>query len=48
VASANPEIDEALETIRQRGGAVRAWVVGDAKVEPGVSTQRAGLQWPLP
>lgn len=48
IATANPEIDEALETISQRGGAVRAWVVGDADVDSGVSTQRAGLEWPLP
>ncbi len=55
MATPNPEIDDALETIRQRGGAVRAWVVGDAEVEftkahfsSDVSTQRAGLDWPLP
>ena len=54
-ATANPEIDDALETIRQRGGAIRAWVVGDANVDFAkapfssvVSTQRAGLEWPLP
>jgi uncharacterized protein (DUF58 family) len=48
IACANAEIDESLETIRQRAGAVRAWVVGDAEVEPNVSVQRAGLEWPLP
>jgi uncharacterized protein (DUF58 family) len=48
IATANAEIDDSLETIRQRGGAVRAWVVGDAEVESNVSTQRAGLEWPLP
>jgi uncharacterized protein (DUF58 family) len=48
IATANAEIDESLETIRQRGGSVRAWVVGDAEVESSVSTQRAGLEWPLP
>jgi uncharacterized protein (DUF58 family) len=55
IATANPKIDDALETIRQRGGMVRAWVVGDAEVEfakapfsSDVSTQRAGLEWPLP
>jgi hypothetical protein len=48
IAGANTEIDDSLETIRQRGGAVRAWVVGDAEVESNVSTQRAGLEWPLP
>jgi uncharacterized protein (DUF58 family) len=48
IATANDEIDGSLETIRQRGGAVRAWVVGDAEVGSNVSTQRAGLEWPLP
>ncbi|HEX9098389.1 MAG TPA: DUF58 domain-containing protein [Candidatus Dormibacteraeota bacterium] len=48
LATANFEIDDALETIRLRGGAVRAWVVGDAKMDSAVSTQRAGLAWPLP
>jgi uncharacterized protein (DUF58 family) len=55
IATANPEIDDALETIRQRGGMVRAWEVGDAQGEfakapfsSDVSTQRAGLEWPLP
>jgi uncharacterized protein (DUF58 family) len=48
VAGASADIDDALETIRQRGGAVRAWVVGDAEMDSDVSTQRAGLGWPLP
>jgi uncharacterized protein (DUF58 family) len=48
IATANAEIDDSLENIKQRGGAVRAWVVGDAEVESSVSTQRAGLEWPLP
>jgi uncharacterized protein (DUF58 family) len=53
IATANGEIDDSLETIRQRGGAVRAWVVGDAELakapfKSDVSTQRAGLEWPLP
>ena len=55
IATANPEIDDALETIRRGGGAVRAWVVGDAEVDfakapfsSDVNTQRAGLGWPLP
>jgi uncharacterized protein (DUF58 family) len=48
VAAANAEIDDALETIRQRGGMVRAWAVGDAQMVSDVPTQRAGLDWPLP
>ena len=47
MAAPNPDIDDALEAVRRRGGSVRAWVVGDA--EPAVDTplQRAGLEWPL-
>jgi uncharacterized protein (DUF58 family) len=43
---ATPELVEALETVRQRGGRVRTWVVGDADVdiEP---FQRVGTTWPL-
>jgi uncharacterized protein (DUF58 family) len=46
-ASANPDIDNALETIKQRGGPTRAWVVGDAEIEADVPVQRVGLKWPL-
>ena len=46
-ASANAEIDEALETIKQRGGIARAWVVGEAEIEADVPVQRTGLKWPL-
>jgi uncharacterized protein (DUF58 family) len=40
------ELIEALETVRHRGGRVRAWVVGDAEVdlEP---FERVGIAWPL-
>jgi uncharacterized protein (DUF58 family) len=48
LATANAEIDDALDAIRQRGGAVRAWVVGDAEVGSDIGVQRAGLEWPLP
>jgi uncharacterized protein (DUF58 family) len=48
ISTTNAEIDEALETIRQRGGMVRAWVVGDAELVSDVTTQRAGLDWPMP
>jgi len=46
-ASANAEIDEALETIKQRGGLARAWVVGEAEIEADIPVQRTGLKWPL-
>jgi uncharacterized protein (DUF58 family) len=54
-ATVNPDIDDALATIRHGGGAVRAWIVGDAELgnakvtfSSDVSVQRAGLEWPLP
>jgi len=48
LATANAEIDDALEAIRQRGGTVRAWVLGEAEVASNIGVQRAGLEWPLP
>jgi uncharacterized protein (DUF58 family) len=48
LAAAHPDVDEALATIRHRGGTVRAWVVGGAEVNLDVPVQRAGLEWPLP
>jgi uncharacterized protein (DUF58 family) len=47
VAAANPEIDDAIEGIRQRGGSVRAWVVGNNEVDFDMPVQRAGLRWPI-
>jgi len=47
VAAANPDIEDAFESVRQRGGSVRAWVVGEAEVDLDVPLQRAGLTWPL-
>jgi hypothetical protein len=48
-ASPDADIDDALDTIRLRGGTVRAWVVGEADLEVvDVPVQRAGLEWPLP
>lgn len=46
-AGPNPDLADALETVRQRGGTVRAWVVGEGALELDVATQRAGLGWPL-
>jgi len=43
----NADLDEALGGIRQRGGSVRAWVVGEAEVDLDVPVQRAGLTWPI-
>jgi len=46
-AVANPDIDDAMETVKRQGGSVRAWVVGDAKLDVDMPHQRAGLGWPL-
>jgi uncharacterized protein (DUF58 family) len=47
VATQSREIDDALDGIRQHGGSVRAWVVGDAALDVDVPAQHAGVQWPL-
>lgn len=48
IAGPSAEIDDALEGIRQRGGSVRAWAVGDAQLDDEeMPIQRAGLEWPL-
>jgi uncharacterized protein (DUF58 family) len=46
-AGANPDMVGALESVKLRGGIVRAWVVGDADVDLDVPVQRAGSTWPL-
>jgi hypothetical protein len=38
---------EALETVQQRGGRIRAWVVGDADLGLDAPMQRTGTTWPL-
>ena len=53
---AHPEVVEALEMVRRRGGMVRAWVVGDSDagraqgaLEPFIDgpVQHVGTSWPL-
>ena len=46
-AGANADIDDALASVKRRGGSVRAWVVGEATVDLDLPVQRAGLAWPL-
>jgi uncharacterized protein (DUF58 family) len=46
-AGESAQLIDALETVRQRGGRVRAWVVGDAEVDLEVPLQRVGTAWPL-
>jgi uncharacterized protein (DUF58 family) len=38
---------EALETVRHRGGRIRAWVVGEAKVDLEAPVRQVGTDWPL-
>ena len=45
--AATPEIIEALETVRRRGGRIRAWVVGDADLDIEAPVRRVGTEWPL-
>ena len=46
-ASDSPALVEALDTVKRRGGSVRAWVVGDVTLDADVPVQKAGLQWPI-
>jgi uncharacterized protein (DUF58 family) len=46
-AGSSDAVVEALETVRRRGGRVRAWVVGDAELDLEAPIQRAGISWPL-
>jgi uncharacterized protein (DUF58 family) len=38
---------EALDAVQQRGGRIRAWVVGDAELEIEAPIRRVGTVWPL-
>jgi uncharacterized protein (DUF58 family) len=42
-----PEVVDALEMVRRRGGLVRAWVVGDSEIELDGPVQHIGTGWPL-
>ncbi|MDQ6720620.1 MAG: DUF58 domain-containing protein [Candidatus Dormibacteraeota bacterium] len=46
-AGASAPLIEALEIVRQRGGRIRAWVVGDAEMDLDAPLQRVGTAWPL-
>jgi len=46
-AGAPQQIVEALETVRRRGGTVRAWVIGDADLDVDAPVQHVGTEWPL-
>ncbi len=47
VTGSNPRLADALDSVKARGGSVRAWVVGDAVPDVDADVQRAGLEWPL-
>jgi uncharacterized protein (DUF58 family) len=47
LAGSRSAIVDALDDVRRRGGAVRAWVVGDEEVEVGGPLQRVGTDWPI-
>ena len=42
-----PELIEALEMVRRRGGNVRAWVIGDADLDVDAAVQHVGAESPL-
>ena len=46
-AGSDPKLIEALETVQQRGGRVRAWVVGEAELDVEAPIQRVGTAWPV-
>jgi uncharacterized protein (DUF58 family) len=46
-AGAAAEVTEALQTVRRRGGRIRAWVVGEAELDVDALTRRVGTGWPL-
>jgi uncharacterized protein (DUF58 family) len=46
-AGESQELVNALETVQQRGGRIRAWVVGEADIDIDAPLQRVGTKWPL-
>jgi uncharacterized protein (DUF58 family) len=46
-ASPSAGLADALDTVRRRGGSVRAWVVGDVELDTDAPVQRTGLKWPF-
>jgi uncharacterized protein (DUF58 family) len=47
MAGSDAALIEALETVKQRGGRIRAWVVGDAEPDLEAPLQRVGTRWPI-
>ena len=47
VTAGDPAVIDELETVKARGGRIRAWVIGDAKLDVDADVQRVGTRWPL-
>ncbi|HEY8863324.1 MAG TPA: DUF58 domain-containing protein, partial [Candidatus Dormibacteraeota bacterium] len=47
VARYDAQVVDALEGIKQHGGDIRAWVVGEAEIDVDAPVQHVGLGWPL-
>jgi uncharacterized protein (DUF58 family) len=47
VARYNAPVIDALEGVKQRGGDIRAWVVGEAVLDVDAPVRNVGLGWPL-
>jgi uncharacterized protein (DUF58 family) len=47
LARDQPQVIDALEGVKQRGGSIRAWVVGDAEPDLDAPVRHTGLGWPL-
>lgn len=47
IASPGADVLNALETVRDRGGEIRAWVVGDADLDLDGPVTHVGTGWPL-
>jgi uncharacterized protein (DUF58 family) len=47
VARHNDQVIDALEGVKQRGGDIRAWVVGEAAIDVDAPVEHVGLAWPL-
>jgi uncharacterized protein (DUF58 family) len=47
LARDQPQVADALEGVKHRGGSIRAWVVGEAVPNLDAPIQHVGLGWPL-
>ena len=47
VTAGDPRVVDAIEDAKARGRRIRAWVIGDAKLDIDAEVQRVGTSWPL-